>query len=178
MTQIHQPPPDAVVSRKTVPSYWGFGSLTSPLVRSEQTHGAYSILEQLMPANSGPPPHTHARSDEVFYILEGTVHLQVRDSVSTAEAGQLVRVPRGEPHAFVVQSEQARMLIFFMPAAMDELIAMTTSPATQLTVPPRGPDAEPTEQQMAVFMNHLRESASLSWSDQQDLLSQFRQPPS
>jgi hypothetical protein len=98
--------------------------------------------------------------------------------VSTAEAGQLVRVPRGVPHAFAVQSEQARMLIFFMPATMDELITMTTTPATELTVPPPGPGGEPTEQQLATFMNHLRETASLSWSQQQDLLTQFRQPPS
>lgn len=178
MTHNHQPPSDSPVTRETVPGYWGFGSLTSPLVRSDQTHGAYSIIEQLMPANSGPPPHTHAQSDEVFYILEGKVHLQLSDSVSTAEAGQLVRVPRGVPHAFAVQSEQARMLIFFMPATMDELITMTNAPATELTVPPPGSDAEPTEQQMTTFMNHLRETASLSWSDQQDLLTQFRQPPS
>jgi mannose-6-phosphate isomerase-like protein (cupin superfamily) len=177
VTQNHQPPAGSPVSRETVPGYWGFGSLTSPLVRSQQTYGAYSIVEQLMLANSGPP-HTHAQSDEVFYILEGKVHLQLGDSVSIAEAGQLVRVPRGEPHAFAVQSDQARMLIFFMPATMDDLIAMTTAPATQLTVPPPGPDAKPTKQQTAAFMNHLRESASLLWPDQRDLLTQFRQPPS
>jgi quercetin dioxygenase-like cupin family protein len=118
MPTNHQRQSDSPVSRDTVPSYWGFGSLTSPLVRSDQTHGAYSIIEQLMPANSGPSLHTHANSNEVFYILEGKVHLQLSDSVSTAEAGQLVRVPRGVPHAFAVQSEQARMLIFFMPATI------------------------------------------------------------
>lgn len=161
-----------------MPGYRGFGALTSPLVRSDQTYGAYSIIEQLMSASSGPPPHIHAHSDEVFYILEGTVHLQLSDTVSTAQGGQLVRVPRGVPHAFAVGSEQARMLVFFMPATMDELITMTTTPATDLTVQPPGREAEPTEQQTAAFMNHLRETASLSWSDQQDLLLQFRQPPS
>jgi len=178
MTQGHQPPPGGPVSRQTVPGYWGFGSLTSPLVRSDQTYGAYSIIEQLMPASSGPPPHIHAQSDEVFYILEGTVHLQLSGTVSTAGAGQLIRVPRGVPHAFAVQSEHVRMLVFFMPATMDELITMTTRPATELTVPPPGHEAEPTGQQEAAFIGHLKETASLSWSDQQDLLLQFRQPPS
>jgi mannose-6-phosphate isomerase-like protein (cupin superfamily) len=178
MTPADQHPADSPVSRETVPGYWGFGSLTSPLVRSEQTHGAYSIVEQLMPANSGPPPHIHAQSDEVFYILEGAVHLQLGDSVSLAEAGQLVRVPLGVPHAFAVQSAQVRMLIFFMPATMDQFVTMLSAPATELTVPPPGPGPEPSEQQMADFMNHLREAASLSWSEQQDLLTQFRQPPS
>jgi hypothetical protein len=128
-----------------------------------------------MPGKSGPPPHTHEQSDEVFYILEGQVHLQLGDAVSTAEAGQLVRVPRGVAHGFVVQSDHARFLNFFVPATMDQMVAMLSAPASALTVPPPGSEGQPTGQQMAEFMNRLRETASLSWSGQQDLLSEFRQ---
>ena len=175
MTQIQPPSAGSPVSSMgTVPGYWGFGSLWSPLVTSEQTHGAYSIVEQLMPGRSGPPPHTHEQSDEVFYILEGQVHLQLGDAVSTAGAGQLVRVPRGVAHGFVVQSDQARFLNFFVPATMDQMVAMLSAPATALTVPPAGSESGPTEEQMAAFMNRLRETASLSWSSQQDLLAEHR----
>ena len=105
MTNDQQPSTSSPVSSMdTVPGYWGFGSLWSPLVSSEQTHGRYSIVEQLMPGKSGPPPHIHKQSDEVFYILEGQVNLQLGDAVSSAEAGQLVRVPRGVAHGFVVKA--------------------------------------------------------------------------
>jgi quercetin dioxygenase-like cupin family protein len=171
-------PQSPVSSMDTVPGYWGFGSLWSPLVSSEQTHGAYSIVEQLMPGQSGPPPHTHEQSDEVFYILEGQVHLQLGDAVSTAQAGQLVRVPRGVAHGFVVQSDHARFLNFFVPATMDQMVAMLSAPATASTVPPPGSESGPTEQQIAAFMERLRETASLSWSSQQDLLAEFRHIPS
>jgi mannose-6-phosphate isomerase-like protein (cupin superfamily) len=163
-----------VASMDTVPGYWGFGSLWSPLVSSEQTHGRYSIVEQLMPGRSGPPPHTHERSDEVFYILEGQVQLQLGDAVSTARAGQLVRVPLGVTHGFVVTSDQARFLNFFVPATMDQMVAMVSAPAAALTVPPPGSDGGPSQQQMAEFMDRLREIASLSWSSQHDQLSELR----
>jgi quercetin dioxygenase-like cupin family protein len=179
MSFTPQRPTDSPVSSMdTVPGYWGFGSLWSPLVTSEQTDGRYSIVEQLMPGRSGPPPHTHDQSDEVFYILEGQVHLQLGDDVSTAEAGQLVRVPRGVPHGFVVRSDQARFLNFFVPATMDRMVAMLSTPAIALTVPPEGSDTGPSEQQTAEFMNLLREIASLSWSSRQDLLADLRHVPS
>jgi quercetin dioxygenase-like cupin family protein len=178
MTGMQPPSAESpVASVATVPGFWGFGSLWSPLVSSEQTHGRYSIVEQLMPGQSGPPPHTHEQSDEVFYILEGQVHLQLGDAVSTAEAGQLVRVPRGVAHGFVVQSDHARFLNFFVPATMDQMVAMLSVPATAATVPPPGSESGPTDQQMAEFMNRLRETASLSWSSQIDLLAEYRQAP-
>lgn len=162
------------VSISTVPGYWGFGSLWSPLVTSEQTHGRYSIVEQLMPGASGPPPHTHERNDEVFYILEGEVHLQLEDVTSTAHAGQLVRVPRGTAHGFVVTSDEARFLNFFVPAAMDEMVARLSVPATAPTVPPPGSGGAPTREQLQALTNHLQEMATLTWSEQSDLLDHLR----
>jgi quercetin dioxygenase-like cupin family protein len=168
----HQESP--VSSMSTVPGYWGFGSLWSPLVTSGQTAGRYSIVEQLMPGRSGPPPHTHERNDEVFYILEGQVQLQLGDATSTAHAGQLVRVSQGTPHGFVVTSDEARFLNFFVPAAMDEMVAALSIPATAATVPPDGAERPPAPEQVQAFLNHLQESATLSWSQQPDLLRDVR----
>ena len=168
----HQESP--VSSMSTVPGYWGFGSLWSPLVTSGQTAGRYSIVEQLMPGRSGPPPHTHDRNDEVFYILEGEVALQLGDATAAAHAGQLVRVPQGTAHGFVVTSEQARFLNFFVPAAMDEMVVALSVPATASTVPPAGAERPPGAEQVQAFLNHLQESATLSWSQQPDLLADIR----
>jgi hypothetical protein len=43
-------------------------------VLSEQTGGAYAILEQRIPAGHGPPLHVHRHETEIFYILDGGNH--------------------------------------------------------------------------------------------------------
>ena len=53
----HSHEPELVASVETVQGYWQMGILWSPLVSGEQTKGQYSIMEQLMPAAAGPPPH-------------------------------------------------------------------------------------------------------------------------
>jgi mannose-6-phosphate isomerase-like protein (cupin superfamily) len=37
----------------------------------EQTGGAFTLLEAVVPLGGGPPPHIHHLEDEVFVILEG-----------------------------------------------------------------------------------------------------------
>jgi len=37
---------------------------------SEDTGGAYSLTDSLAPPEGGPPPHTHNREDETFWMLE------------------------------------------------------------------------------------------------------------
>ena len=46
-----------MASVATVPGYWQLDILWSPLVSTEQTRGAYSLMEQLMPAQAGPRHH-------------------------------------------------------------------------------------------------------------------------
>jgi Cupin domain len=110
----------------------------------------------------------------VFYILEGEVQLQLGDVTSVAHAGQLVRVPQGTAHGFVVTSDEARFLNFFVPAAMDEMVAALSVPATAATVPPPGAERQPDPEHAQAFLNHLQEMATLSWSQQPDLLRDIR----
>ena len=39
-------------------------------VTSEETGGAYAILEQKIPPGHGPPLHVHRHETEIFYVLE------------------------------------------------------------------------------------------------------------
>ncbi|MDX2564527.1 cupin domain-containing protein [Streptomyces sp. TX20-6-3] len=71
----------------------------------------------LAPHTSGPPQHRHARHDEGFYIVSGTVRFTVGVKHYEATAGTLVMVPPGAPHTFANISEQpAVMLSTFTPA--------------------------------------------------------------
>jgi mannose-6-phosphate isomerase-like protein (cupin superfamily) len=48
----------------------------------------------------GAQPHYHARSWEVFYVLEGRADFLVDDEIRTVDQGSLVMFPPGLPHAF------------------------------------------------------------------------------
>ncbi|MET9608248.1 cupin domain-containing protein [Streptomyces sp. NPDC006512] len=70
----------------------------------------------LAPHTQGPPQHRHARHDEGFYILSGTVRFTVGDEDHDATTGTLVMVPPGTPHTFANPTDQpAVMLSTFTP---------------------------------------------------------------
>ncbi|TVZ83228.1 mannose-6-phosphate isomerase-like protein (cupin superfamily) [Streptomyces sp. BK340] len=70
----------------------------------------------LAPHTQGPPQHRHARHDEGFYILSGTVRFSVGDEEYDATKGTLVMVPPGTPHTFANPTDQpAVMLSTFTP---------------------------------------------------------------
>ncbi|AIV38362.1 cupin [Streptomyces sp. CCM_MD2014] len=70
----------------------------------------------LAPRTQGPPQHRHARHDEGFYVLSGTVRFTVGNDDYDATAGTLVMVPPGAPHTFANPTDQpAVMLSTFTP---------------------------------------------------------------
>ncbi|MFE3189528.1 cupin domain-containing protein [Nocardia sp. NPDC059240] len=75
------------------------------------------IAESIVaPYTPGPPQHRHARHDEGFYIISGTLRFTVGDTEYDVTAGTLVMVPPGAPHTFAnVTGEPAVMLSTFTP---------------------------------------------------------------
>ena len=63
------------------PAYWMQGILWTMLADAEDTGGRWSMMEQLLPQGSGPPPHKHLWSDETFYILDGTITFLIEDEL-------------------------------------------------------------------------------------------------
>ena len=98
-------------ARDDAPAYWALGTLLSVRATAEQTGGAYSLMEEVMPRGSEPPPHVHHRDDEAFYLLEGALTVRVGDEEFTAEPGAFVFCPRDVPHLLTVESDVARMLV-------------------------------------------------------------------
>ena len=163
-----------VTSAETAAGFWQMGILWTPLIPGESTRGTYSLMEQLMPAKAGPPPHVHDQGEEVFYILEGEMALQLGDQVVIGTSGQLVRIPAGTPHAFAVRTETARVLNFYVPAALDLQVAMLGTPATSPILPPPGAQRPPTTEQEQAFTQRVHDLATQTMSAQRDLLAQYR----
>jgi mannose-6-phosphate isomerase-like protein (cupin superfamily) len=66
------------------------------------------------------PLHTHADEDEISYVLEGEVGMQIGDRELRAGPGTLVFKPRGVPHAFWNPGDApARMLELISPAGFE-----------------------------------------------------------
>jgi mannose-6-phosphate isomerase-like protein (cupin superfamily) len=51
-----------------------------------------------MPHRSGPPTHVHDRLHEYFYLLDGEIHFQLGQEVTTARTGAMLSIPAGTVH--------------------------------------------------------------------------------
>ena len=66
----------------------------------DETDGRYSISEWwLEPHTKGPGAHHHP-PDDVFFMLEGTLHFRLKDDWVEAPTGSFVLVPGGATHTF------------------------------------------------------------------------------
>jgi len=49
------------------------GDTYTTLLSGAQTGGTFAMLEALVPAHTGPPPHIHHAEDETFILLDGVI---------------------------------------------------------------------------------------------------------
>ena len=102
---------------------------------SEETNGAYTMLEVVADHRNGTPMHVHQNEDEHFMILEGTAHLAYGDKTVDAPAGTNITVSKGIHHAWCNLSKSSlRMLVLFTPGGIDQLFRTTTKGGDQLLV--------------------------------------------
>ena len=93
---------------------------TKVLLRSEQTDGVVSLIENHFPAGAkGPYLHTHD-FDETFYVLEGELTFRVVDELLTVGPGEVAFAPRGVPHTLANRAHaDARYLLVCTPAGFE-----------------------------------------------------------
>ena len=109
---------------------------TDILLRSEQSAGHVSIMENIVRAGSdGPPLHKHD-FDEGFYMLEGELIFQIGDQRFTRRAGEFAFAPRNVAHALANHGDaDARYLLVCTPAGLERHFARATA-ADQGVEPP------------------------------------------
>lgn len=91
------------------------------LVSGADTDGAWSLIEYTAPATfAGPAPHYHARTLELFYVVEGELTVESAGDVRVLSAGSLALVPAGVPHRFSNPGDQpCRFLVQASPAGLE-----------------------------------------------------------
>jgi len=113
----------------------GFGLLKAT---ADLTDGRFAAMELLAPKGFASPLHIHRAEDEFFVVLSGEVRVQHGEDIIEAVAGSIVYGPRNVAHAFHVDSEEARLLLFFGPAGVERFFREGGKPAGYRGLPPVG----------------------------------------
>jgi quercetin dioxygenase-like cupin family protein len=118
-------------------AYWFFGDIYTFKVTGKETNGAFTIFDQVVQPQNGPPPHIHHREDEAFYVIEGRFSFLSGDKETVCEAGSFIYIPRGVIHTFKnIGDTQGKLLVTFSPAGLEGFFYALATPATDLTKPP------------------------------------------
>lgn len=106
------------------------------LCTGKDTENAYSLIHCFFRKGFTPPPHFHTLEDESFYVLEGTIDFHAGDKKITAQAGDLIVLPKGIPHSFDLVTDTAKALLLITPAGFETLFSEFGVPAKTLDLPP------------------------------------------
>ncbi|MEU6620300.1 cupin domain-containing protein [Streptomyces litmocidini] len=87
------------------------------LADARDTGGAFGANRlSLGEGAAGAPPHFHARSTELFHVLDGVMRFVLDGRTATVAAGGLVSVPPGTPHSFgAAPGSTAEVLVVLTP---------------------------------------------------------------
>lgn len=69
------------------------------LASSEDTGGAWSLVELTELPGYKTRLHRHNYTDEAYYVLEGVLTAKIADKTYELPAGSYIVIPRGTPHA-------------------------------------------------------------------------------
>lgn len=101
------------------------------IISGEETGGNYAVIEMLVPPGGGPPPHSHPRMQEMFYLMEGELEFKTEAGKTTVKEGGFINIPFGGAiHCFQnTSASYARMLCTVMPAGLDSVFRQVGIPA-------------------------------------------------
>jgi len=131
---------------------WFNGALAILRATSVQTEGRFAAFGLRPPKGFAAPLHAHENEDEFFLVLSGELRVQHGDEVVAAAPGSFIYTPRGVGHSFHVDSDDARLLLFFGPAGVEAFFRDVGTPARTFSLPPPDepvPDRETIVQIMA-----------------------------
>ncbi len=87
---------------------------------SDRTGGSLSLTESTTAPGNSVGWHAHDSEDGTFYVLEGEYRFTVGGDELCAHAGELIFIPRGEPHTFTVGPSAGPCLTIFTPGGYED----------------------------------------------------------
>lgn len=91
-------------------------------VKTEDLPDHISVIEVLLaPKSLGAPPHIHKDEDEIFIVLDGTVHFLNGKEEVIAKKGTVAAMPRGHFHGFWNPTKKpAKMALIVAPGHFEK----------------------------------------------------------
>lgn len=93
-------------------------------VSAAQSNGELTVIEDVVPPNSGPPLHVHEKENESYYVLDGEFEFVCGQDHVSGGPGTFVFAPRGLPHRYKnIGTTPGRILFAFTPAGVEEFFS-------------------------------------------------------
>jgi mannose-6-phosphate isomerase-like protein (cupin superfamily) len=112
--------PAHIINTKSAEHYtWGSNCDGWHLVKTSEL----SVIEELMPPGTRETRHSHVRSRQFFYVLEGELSMEVEHHEFVLEAGEGIEVSPGQQHqAFNKGARPLRIIVTSQPPSHGDRI--------------------------------------------------------
>jgi hypothetical protein len=109
----------------------------------------------------------HPFEDEVFWVMEGEMTVDVGGETIILSAGMMGHIPRNTVHSFKVTGKDiCHVLNYYTPAGFEQAIIGCSRPAEARTLPPKGLDPPDSPKMISFFNNYWVAPAGLPWAVQ------------
>jgi len=109
-----------MIDKRTAPHYsWGDGCDGWHLVRTE----SLSVIEERMPPGASEVRHYHRSATQFFYVLQGTLAIEVEGTGHELNQGQGLLIPARQAHQVFNRSAlAAEFLVVSNPPAQGDRV--------------------------------------------------------
>ena len=111
------------------------GGLMTMKATGTETNGAFLLFEDLVARGKTTPLHVHDDGDETLYVLDGEIRVHIEGTEHVVGPRGVAVMPRGVPHAFLVDSETAPLLTLLVPGSAEAFYRGASDPATRESTP-------------------------------------------
>lgn len=118
------------------------GGVFTMKATSDETGGAFFLLEDRMVRGKMTPLHIHPNEDDSVYVVQGELLVHIDGREYSVNEGGFFFAPRGVPHAFMVVSETAHILAWQTPGSGEVFYRAVSEPASSPADAARAPDFE------------------------------------
>jgi quercetin dioxygenase-like cupin family protein len=97
---------------------------------SEETGGAFTLIEDRVVGGKATPLHSHPHLDETIYMLDGEMRMHVDGEEHMIGKQGVIFAARGVPHAFMITSDTAHLLVLQTPGSGEDFYRAASEPLT------------------------------------------------
>jgi quercetin dioxygenase-like cupin family protein len=90
-------------------------------LKSQNSDNRMTVVTVDVPPGSMVAPHVHLHEEESYYMLEGSITVQVAGEETLVKSGDFVHIPPGTAHSYRNDSSQpSRFLAWAIGGSLDE----------------------------------------------------------